>query len=1423
MESITFNFDNFIKGFITSTATLDNMQVSNNVNIKTIAANIFENEDALFDITKINTTDDIEVVNIVINSCNTLKESINSINNTDNPKVKNVQTIFKRTVVLNARVYAELLELLCQAYYDDVDYALQTIQEFNSFLHTTCKANSADNDTLFDGVWKLYEIDKDRSINYFTLKSIQSIITHYNNVITNFIEHETKEEQKAGQEEQREEQKVNEDADTDSEKELLAKWRDAEWVNIDPTVSSLLKTLGTLYRSGIESMAQAGILMNNGPDKSPLICVKCNQTAEGELDGGISNKIDSGFRTDLKLISTIISILPHMTAMQGIDPTTGFPTLAALSTNEGVMYMAHLMFQSVNIPLSGVGHNKNSIKRWIKDTKNMSGDEWIKSNNRSNRTRINKYSDAEAWYKWVIENTLFRYFIEAGLKSDKPTATAVDTIDKICETFARKLKNVVVVAERQSKGKLLQSTELRIATDQMYDPVQLASSIARDLNTGNAKDITATARNTLNQVTAIRIVYDQAAANAATVFASEIAQSLIDGGNTPQWNKVLLGRTPNGEFLFWEDFMYGKQAADRAYAIYAGSGAGKGIMTLTLMAAAISDKKQLFYTDGKPDSGASIGALAWKDGKEMYMFDGQAQGGDAFPGYMEANPVTNGMRDPQETLKYTAAIPKGIFTSDAEVREFLGVCRYLRSMTLCADILTARGGKGMLKNSSIPEEDFQIWVFDEMTSMSGHERSIRQKFADYIAGKGYKFAITKKDNNGQACLVGFKPGKDYVEAITPGSETYDEGVAYIADWLNWLVPLRKKFADISVIGLRNAQANIFFIFQNAEWLSNERDGAITTIAAVVQMLQCRKLVGANGLAKACGHYGDGNTMRTEWASQISSGGWWAVSNASDIRQEGTKMTIFKPYSIWGFRKPGSVGHDERYLDYYCNLILNGRVSASEVLQSAWDFAENALQELAASKVINPTASLKDYIYNVEKFSLDGEVYDPSTLTNEEEPTKDFNNPSDMFNKNLFGEDKSVDTNSNVKENEDNVELTPIELEKKNDGLDDAREALARKRAEQEAELNDMLNGRNPLSEEELLDDADELDETPVDMSSSLKRLSDLADKSQTNKQSSELVDRLRNLANLSGDAQERAIKEMAEQIAAGGFDIHNDIPQVSAEEAERAGTSVAHDTAELFKRDKDGRRIIESSKVPDANKQTLSKDNYVDFPHPVLEDSFFQGNNVNKLEKAKANAWKTYINSIIKEFGGKNAILAFMLTDNEIIVNGKLIAHSFMENSYITSLSQIADVKWTLEQFHNLSVVKLSYDVLCTFYLQAEDEFENPATKRTDRTFEEYIFLDLCPKINKFSVDNVTVSRMAFIEARKANHRKQSVLYKKAKQTVDNRKGIADMKKGFIKNNAGKYHLSDTQSRYKARQPKYKGGIFGKALYKFLDKIAPDA
>ena len=325
----------------------------------------------------------------------------------------------------------------------------------------------------------------------------------------------------------------------------------------------------------------------------------------------------------------------------------------------------------------------------------------------------------------------------------------------------------------------------------------------------------------------------------------------------------------------------------------------------------------------------------------------------------------------------------------------------------------------------------------------------------------------------------------------------------------------------------------------------------------------------------------------------------------------------------------------------------------------------------------------------------------------------------------------------------------------------------------------------------------------------------------------ELTERLKSMAGLSGDEQQRALEKLGRDLAAAGFNIHPNMPTVTKDEADKAGTVEAYDTAEVFSRDAQGRRIMDASKLPADTKQVLHEGkNYRSFPHPVLPNSFFESNNTKKLDKAKGKAWRDFIARAIKDFGGRNTIMALVLTENDIIINGMLIDHGFMENNYISSLAQVADIKYMLEQFTALNTLSLTPEMLNAFFVQTSDMYENPERKTTNRTFEEYVFLSLCPKLNKFTIAGAspkTITRAQFVEARKNKKRMQSPIYKNMRQLNEARRNIGNVKSAFVKKNAGKYHLSDTQSRYKASQVKYKGGIFGRALYNLLDRMSPDA
>lgn len=1045
---------------------------------------------------------------------------------------------------------------------------------------------------------------------------------------------------------------AKEENDDDSEAELLARWRKANWTGIESKVDSLLATLETLYKSGIESLPAVGILINNGADKSPLISAKTLKQGN-DVSTTIVNEIDSGSRFDLKIMNVMAKSLDSLNFMDGIDEKTGFPTYEALMSNKGVMRNAHLMFQTASIPFSGHNHNKNSIRKWISATKGMSSDEWLKKNNNGKVTTLCKWSDVKAWYRWVIENTLFRYFTAAGLTPESTDLSCGEITEKIADTFIAKMKNVVSVSERVSRKSRMETTELKIATDKSLDIAKIAEDIALVLNTGNAKDITCNARMLTNQVFSLTIVYDQAAANKATKFAAEVIDTIIASGNTPSWDNVLIGRKQSGDLLFW-NFMDVPDGASCSYAIYAGSGAGKGNLTLTLMAAALADGRQLFYTDGKPDSGGSIAALAWKAGKEAYMFDGQPKGtGSSFPGILEEHPVVNGMRSIDEITKYSSAIPIGIF-NEGSATMFLGVCRYLRSLELCIRIINARGAY------SLPKDNWQVWVFDEMTAMSANEITVRKAMGTYISNKGYGncFSITKatkeKPNNG-GIVIAYKPGDKLEEA-----KQADAGIAYICDWLKWTGSIIAEVPNLVKIALRQAEANIFLIFQKADWL--EEHAGLTTISMFATALDCRKIVGSNGLANGCGQYGDGHTLAASWYTDyVAKGtGWWAMSNVSDLRKAGDAVEVIKPYSIWGYRKQGdTTSPAENFFDYYVDkLSVVCKQSVADTLQNAFDYADAAVKQLGTNGVIIAAPTLKDYIYNVGQFSVDGADFDPSTLNEK------------LKNSGIEGlADHTSDYNSPVTEGSDILVDSDIPVD-------------------------------SDISvDSDILVDSD----IPVNTPQGLGGTS---------------VNPFDQLGQKVGDMTPDQIINMERNPNTGA----NGLNTVSRDELRGGNPLQARDNATATSRNEQGENIINDQQVRPDNVRNINDSNCV-FTDVQINNSVFQTNNLRKITKALDNAWERLLKTIVRQVGGKGAVRLITMNSEQIYVNGKLVSNGCLNNEFISSFEDIAYMPDIFRLFPALVEIRLTTPLLDLLNEQLDDFIVKVSVKAgKELSLPEYLF-----------------------------------------------------------------------------------------------------
>lgn len=889
--------------------------------------------------------------------------------------------------------------------------------------------------------------------------------------------------------------------------------------NIKQTVKDLVNTMSELYESNFSSIPHFGILCNN--DKgSPLIKFK--------YENGSPRMVhyqDEGTLFDSIVMDVLKNVAPEVSRYAPLNSDKdSVPPISYMMTNSSTCHKLHLQFQQANIAFSA---GRVSIRKWITETQLensncKNSDQWIKEVNQG-KSCLRSFKMVKDWYKWCIENIIVDALYDHGIRPENIYTEEVrNTIPIVLAAVSKNLKNIAVISERTPGVK----EEFRISTDYTLDfENKIQGMLKNKLNIGNSNSILIKKIDYKYGVLSFTIVYDIEEESKAQLFAGDIVDTLISSGNTPSWSHALLGKKENGTYFFWDDFMDPSKATPekRCYTIYAGSRSGKGVMTSTLVAAALCDRKNVFYTDGKPENGACLGEIAWSTGKEAYVWNGTSTGSKPYAGSMEQ--YTYGVRSNEEIAKYLHKLPKCLFEnskyfSNEKQEKFLGTMRYLKSMMLCSEIITARA------NGVLDKNNWQIWIFDEMTKMSSQEKDIRQIFNKYLVDKGVKVNSVKDKTLGDI-FVSFGKDKKLDEMITPGSETYDAGVEYIYKWQAWSSNIYSKMSDASVIHLGKADLNLIFIFQEPSWIAT--DSSITTIGMIVKKLKSTKIAGNKAIPRqageAAGEYGDA-TMKQPWIDKINSGtGWWVMSHASDIKS--SSVTLFKPYTVWTTPLgPGDTKSTEplpekqktRYLAGYIEKLLSvDNTDASELLQDSYNYANNAV------KSMDFASDIKEFIYDCTNFAIKGldssydnvidklqngnspQQNDNSPLTSigdielEDKPLQNTENAlnenalneNGLFDKDNFSDDKVLfsDSTEESVNNEDGNEI------KSESDLDSSMESLKKL-------LNDINNKMDEAPEEETEQDKwKRLHEVQQQQMEVVKTMSEIARVFMTNYQS----------------------------------------------------------------------------------------------------------------------------------------------------------------------------------------------------------------------------------------------------------------------------------------------------------------------------------
>lgn len=1054
-------------------------------------------------------------------------------------------------------------------------------------------------------------------------------------------------------------------------------------------VKTMMDTLRLLYSTGFSGFPEEGIMISN-KDNSPILHI------DYRTNKVVYKKMDTGLINDYSINKAILETVPMLKNVYISDenekePVPNVNYFIEHLTNPSVCYELHLQLQSANIRYS---KGKTSISKWIKETKGMSVEEWVDKYNNC-KMILQKWSDVEKWYIWTLETI----FIDALMQYEKNgnklegTLEELNIYSQISAALVASLKNIIVVAERDNKK--FSSIDLRVSASTPLDFTEIENSVNKTLNIGGTNIIKCVEKSKNDKnVVFFTVIFDEKEATKGNLFAGDVIDKFIESGNKPSWGHALIGKKEDGSLFFWDKFMDAKSAGpeSRCYTIYAASRSGKGTMTSTLVASALADKRQVFYTDGKPENGPVMGMVAWEKGKEAYVFDGKPMGMDPFSGYMEK--YTNGLRKEGEIGKYLYELPKCLFESEGFTHEihlkFLGLMRYLKSLNLCAEILHGRAEGG---ENGLPKDNWQIWIFDEMTSMSSNEKDIRVLFAKYCAKKGVPFlskTVSKSKEAAEKVLTGLDYKTLKPDILNPNSPSYDAGIAYIGMWSNWCNQLLGKISEANVISLGKADANLIFIFQQPDWLRGH--GSITTIGKIVNSLQSTKIVGRGGIVAESGEYGDDTLKRKHWKQQIDieGAGNWAMSSGRDIRN--CEVTLFKPFNIWtvplknGKMSTDSLSEEEanHYFKGYINKLLGAfGDDPSEIIESAYLYADNAVKQLNLLKGENRN-DLKDYLYDCINLTMDKNVslkdsYNSIIGVKEEEEQGEM----------VVSEESSLeDTEGKPHENEV-VEITGENgTEVINVDVRDDTDTLLDRELEMLEKQKTVLLNKYKAKYNEVIDfikrDKDKLFSIPNEERNQIK-FNSLKNEILRKFESSYVIKKENFIEDIRKEVRNAELLTLVTEYYESLFskDFNNLKEEISNKELEIQSVDTNSDVEDIFESASDsiskefsdsevGSSSLRTAPITQEPKQNVNNFVNKSVISSIIEtgDTRFNVENVDGIGNVKASTQLTsqIIKDIIKQFGGVNNIDEITITANEsLVINGYTYMPQF-NNVFYNSL-----------------------------------------------------------------------------------------------------------------------------------------------------------
>lgn len=261
--------------------------------------------------------------------------------------------------------------------------------------------------------------------------------------------------------------------------------------------------------------------------------------------------------------------------------------------------------------------------------------------------------------------------------------------------------------------------------------------------------------------------FNHNSSQASPLFAYKAYLALQNQGVKPNWDNMILGMFEDGTIL--KNGKNGVSLGSRlTHHIVAGSRAGKGVMTMNILASGIYSNKAIFYLDRKPDMASLFKSMS----PSMFAINGGGYG-EQYDTYKQFNNIDSRVNwsNVPDYVSKLLDLPKN-WTS-------FGDLFYMRALKLVMAIIVARGD-GQLDNPKLGGSDGILLVADEFKNFQESYSNIIEKILSKMPPSSYSIDVGK---------LGNEKLKDYEkEKMMRDFElSYNNSSMYAVSYLNSLV------------------------------------------------------------------------------------------------------------------------------------------------------------------------------------------------------------------------------------------------------------------------------------------------------------------------------------------------------------------------------------------------------------------------------------------------------------------------------------------------------------------------------------------------------------------------------------------------------------------------------------------------------------